>query len=698
MREMASKEARARHVGTAVGESALPAGAAVDVESYAIDLQVSLSPNRVDGTVVIEARSLTEGLASLDVGLHADLGITSIVTGVTPLSYSRTLNTVTITLDRAYSVGELIQVAITYGGTPPVTGFGGQAFKFSSHDTGPIISSLSEDEFATAWWPCIDVPSDKAIVSMDLTVPTGLVGVSNGVLVGTSSGPGTETFQWRHAYPISTYLVSVAISNYVMITDTYSPATGGPDMPVTHWVYPQEVADAEQDFIATVPMLEFFSGTFGEYPYVDETYGHALFTFGGAMEHPTVSSYGSALIRGDNFYDWVVAHELGHQWFGDQVTLSEWPEIWLNEGFATYSEVLWAEHLGGAPALRNWMLGLDSRPFCGTLYDPEASFCPLFGNTVYDKGGWVLHMLRGVTGEAAFFQGVRDYVSTFSFSNASTPDLRAVMEAASGLDLTAFFDRWVYQGGEPIYQWGWSAASTPEGWVTYVTIDQTQPGAPFEMPIDLRLQAPSGDLDVTVQNTAVPQDFVLPPVASQPTGVLFDPDLWILKSATTVVLDDLDSDGVPDTVDNCPGQSNASQGDIDQDDLGDLCDPDMDGDGLDNTLDCAPTDPSVQAVPSEVTGVLVSGIGATQLDWDPDAGGVATYDVLRGEVADLVVNGGTSGAVCFVSGLSAIQAVDSDVPAPGKGYHYLIRSINACGTGTLGTDWTGSIRSGPTCP
>ncbi len=696
-REMASREAGARHLGGAIGESALLPGSTIDVESYTIDLQVSLSPDRVDGTVLIEARSLTAGLTSMVVGLHSQLGITSIATGVIPLSYSRAGGAVTITLDRPYAVGELIQVAITYGGTPPITGFGGQAFDFDSHSTGPIISSLSEDEFATAWWPCVDVPSDKAIVSMDLTVPAGLVGVSNGVLAGTVSGPGTETFQWRHAHPISTYLVSVAISNYVMLGDTYTPVTGGPDMPVQHWVYPQLAANAAQDFIATVPMLEFFSSTFGEYPYVNEKYGHALFTFGGAMEHPTVSSYGAGLIRGDNLYDWVVAHELAHQWFGDMVTLAGWPEIWLNEGFASYSEALWAEHLGGAPALRNWMLGVYDGPYCGTVYDPEGGGCQLFGNTVYDKGAWVLHMLRGVVGDADFFQGVRDYVTGFAYSNASTQELRAVMEAASGRDLAGFFDRWVYQSGEPVYQWGWSAASTPAGWVTYVHIDQTQPGAPFIMPIDLRIQSPSGGVTVTVESTGASQDFALPPVASQPTGVLFDPDLWILKTSMAVPLGDSDADGVPDTADNCPEQSNAAQADLDADDLGDPCDPDLDGDGRDNAADCAPADPTAQQPPAEVTGVVASGDVSIRLDWDPDPGGSATYDALRGGIGDLLPQGGTAGAVCFAPGLPVTHVVDSDSPAPGEGVYYLIRSINACGTGTLGTDWSGSPRQGPAC-
>ncbi|HKQ98696.1 MAG TPA: M1 family aminopeptidase, partial [Candidatus Polarisedimenticolia bacterium] len=622
----------------------------VNVERYTIAIRVTPPPvRRVDGTVRTKARVTTAPITQITFGLYDVMAISSIVTSTgTPLTFSRGSNLVTVTLDRAYAPGELVDYTVAYGGTPPSVNFGGYAFSFTTHGalSAPIISSLSEHIFAPAWWPCIDRPDDKAIVDMDLTVPTTLTGVSNGRLINTIvNGDGTRTTQWRSDYPISTYLVSVAISNYVTWTDFYTPVTGGPVMPVQHWVYPEHETAAREDLNVTVPMLTFFSTLFGEYPFVAEKYGHAIFPFGGGMEHQTVTSYGGSLIRGDHRYDWIVAHELAHQWWGDAVGPDEWPEIWLNEGFATYGEALWSEYLGGPAALRNYVVSLDSRPFCGTVYNPVAP-CDLFGNTVYDKGGWVLHMLRHVVGDTAFFQGMRNYYTTYNGATATTGNFRAVMEAVSGKNLQAFFDRWVYQGGEPIYRNGWRAAQTPAGWVVHLRIEQTQAGNTFTMPIDVRVVTNTTTHNFVVQNSGAAQDIALPPIPLQPTGVSLDPDFWILRTLVAMTLPDADADGVPDTADNCTAVANPAQDNLDGDTLGDACDGDIDGDGRANASDCAPLDVTAADPPGgEATGVTV-GDASASIVWTMPAGSPATWtsDLVRGGLLQGRADGTTAAA------------------------------------------------------
>jgi peptidase M1-like protein/thrombospondin type 3 repeat protein len=697
VRRQESRDLRAE-VSRAAAASLAP-GSPVDVESYTIDLTVTPAATRVDGSVRIQARSLVNGLSSLDVNLYDVLSVASVMRGATALPYTRGGNILHVTLDRTYADGELVDIVVNYGGTPPSVGYG--AFTFGTHNggTAPIISSLSEPTYAGAWWPCIDKPSDKAIVAMNLRVPTGLVGVSNGLLAGTiQNADGTTTFQWHSGYPISTYLVSVAISNYATWTDYYTPVTGGPVMPVQNWVYPEHLAAAQQDFSVTVPMLTFFSSVLGEYPFLAEKYGHAIFPFGGGMEHQTATSYGAGQITGDNRYDWIVAHELTHQWFGDSVTLADWRDIWLNEGFASYGEALWWEHLNGAAGLRSYMASFDTRPFCGAIYDPPGA-CGLFGHTVYDKGAWVLHMLRGVVGDAAFFEGLRDYAAAFASGNATTADFQGSMEAASGAALGGFFSRWVYQSGEPIYNWGWSAAPTPAGWVTYVHIEQAQAGTPFDMPIVLRISTATGSLDATVRDSAASQDFVLPAVADQPLAVALDPDLWILKSTGTLLLPDADVDGVPDNVDDCPLAANPSQADLDRDGVGDACDPDIDGDGRANADDCAPADPSAQDPPTEATNLAITEDLAT-LTWDADPaqGTGVTYELLRGDPLDLIPAGGVTGAECAAAGLTQATAIDPQQPLLGGEYYYLVRKRNACGLGPLGNASSGIPRQAAACP
>ena len=669
----------------------------VDIDRYTIDLEVIPSQQKVDGSVRIQGRSLVAGLMQVDVNLRDEMNLTQVLLGPGPTGFTRGGHLLHVMLGRPYDVQEPFDITIDYDGTPPVTGFG--SFLFATHLSQPIISSLSEPNGAPTWWPCVDRPDDKAIVDMNLTVPSALKGVSNGLLVATiDNGNGTKTWRWRSSYPISTYLVSVAISNYVTWTDFYVPVTGGPAMPVQHWVYPEHEFAARQDFSRTVPMLEFLSNLLGEYPFVAEKYGHAIFSNSGGMEHQTVTSYGAGLIRGDNRFDWIVVHEMGHQWFGDSVGPATWNDIWLNEGFASYVEALWWEHINGPAGYRSYMSELDSRPFCGTLYAPPSS-CGLFGHTVYNKGAWVLHMLRGVMGDTDFFDGLRDYVVAFQEGNASTDGFRGIMETASGPSLASFFDRWVLQTGEPAYQWGWSAAQTPAGWVTYVRVGQTQAGAIFEMPIRVRVTTGSGSSDIVLQNTGRDQMFVLDPMPSQPTALALDPDAWILKTATMVAIADGDGDGVPDTVDNCPGVSNPAQSNIDGDTPGDACDPDKDGDGLFNIADCAPLDPLNQPPQTEVGGLQVLGGETAQLQWAPLAltEGVF-YDVLTGDPRDVPGAGGFGSATCLGSRLSASQTTDVRIPGLGASFYYLVRPGNACGAGPLGDDSAGSPRSSNACP
>ena len=692
------------------GTPPAPAPLTMNVERYSISILVTPpgAAGRVDGTVRIQARPVGGPATSLTFGLYSVLTLNSVSkTGAGFLPTLRSGNLVTVTLDRTYAAGELIDITVSYGGTPPPVSFQGLAFSFRTHGVGtpsqgPIISSLSEADFAPAWWPCLDRPDDKAIVDMDVRVPSSLTAVSNGLLVGNIlNGDGTRTFQWRSVHPISTYLVSLAISNYVTWTDFYTPVTGGPVMPVQHWVYPEHEAAARIDLDVTVPMLNYFSTTYGEYPFVAEKYGHAIFPFSGGMEHQTVTSYGGALIRGDHRFDFVVAHELAHQWFGDAVGPAEWPEIWLNEGFATYGEALWFEHLGGSAARMEYMQSLDSRPYFCPVYDPLPECSDLFDKTVYDKGAWVLHMLRHVVGDAAFFQGLRNYYTAYNGSNATTQGFRAVMEAASGKNLTSFFNRWVVQMGEPVYGFGWTAASTPDGWVTHVRIDQQQGGVAFEMPIDIRVFWSGGAQTFVVNNASFAQDVALLPVPGPPTQVVFDPDLWILKSLNVIALADGDTDGVPDTADNCNGVSNPAQEDLDGDGLGNVCDPDLDGDGRANGTDCAPADSTAQDPPAtEVATVTVGGGMAAEIAWTPLGGAPPTwsYDVLRGSLLALRSAGNLSGLACLAAAQPPLPYADSSAPIVGDGFHYFVRARNACGPGPLGSSSNGTPRPSPACP
>jgi aminopeptidase N len=539
------REARAEYL--IKGEAAFPAARMghllaspanlreYDARYYRLNLTIDEQQRTVSGDVTMVADSRVGSLTTVPLDFFDNMQVDSVVAAGQSVAFTHTDNILTVTLPNPVGPGGHFFVRVFYSGTPAQVGFG--SFGFDSHQGTPIIWSLSEPEGARTWWPSNDDPSDKAdSADVYLTVRDDLVATSNGALESTvDNGDGTKTYHWRERYPIATYLISVAISNYQSITDWYV-TTGGDSMEVTHYVYPESYDDALVSFSTTVSMIEAFAAVFGEYPFLTEKYGHAEFPWGGAMEHQCNTSYGTWLITGDHYFDWIVAHELAHQWWGDMVTCETWPDIWLNEGFATYSEAIWVESQGGLSAYLDYMRSIDyyssGGNFAGPVYDPNE----LFNETVYEKGGWVLHMLRHVLGDEAFFQALWDYGHDpeLVYGAATTEEMQAVFEASSGVDLDWFFQEWVYGANRPHYEYWWQSQDAGGQFEGTVHIDQVQTNAPtFRMPLDIEILTGSGRETFTVVDSLDSQEFLFT-VADAPTQVYIDPDGWVLKHVTQV--------------------------------------------------------------------------------------------------------------------------------------------------------------------
>ena len=236
---------------------------------------------------------------------------------------------------------------VYYHGTPGSSGFG--SFAFSSQGGNPAIWTLSEPYGAKDWWPAKDTPADKAdSADFWITVSTSLKAVSNGKLMSiVDNGNGTHTYKWKNSYPIAQYLLSMAITNYAEYTNYYhySPSDS---MPINHFLYPENLNSNISQLNKTPGMIEIYSQQFGQYPFINEKYGHAQFGWGGGMEHQTVSSMGG-------FSDGLIAHELAHMWYGDNITCKDWHHIWLNEGFATYGEGVIYENWYGKACYDNYI-------------------------------------------------------------------------------------------------------------------------------------------------------------------------------------------------------------------------------------------------------------------------------------------------------------------------------------------------------
>lgn len=426
------------------------------------NLSLDLDPEAADytGRVVMRYAPwiLNEPLLVMDV--YDELEVLAVADGDGPLTFDQYGDSLTITVPLA-KAGALDSVIVDFRGELLQANRDGLGvYTYANEDStimGPSIASFSEPEYSRAWWPCKDRPDDKAPATVEITVPDHLTAVSVGVLESeVDNGDGTRTFTWVESHPIATYLISVAVSDYVHFGGICN--TTHSSVPLDNWVFPHHYDWALIDFEPVCDMMAFLEGLVGPYPFNDEKYGHAEFMnlSSGAMEHQTATSYGTRLFNGERLKDWIVVHELAHQWFGDSLTPETWPDIWLNEGFATYSEALWREHLYGMDGDAEhggywWKMdrlrwGND---WIGqtTLFDPF----PVLDRVVYDKGAWLLHMLRGRLGDTAFFALLEDWATGGLRPEGvvNTDDFIELASAHAGGDLSGFFEPWLHEATVP---------------------------------------------------------------------------------------------------------------------------------------------------------------------------------------------------------------------------------------------------------
>jgi len=505
-----------------------------DAKYYKLDLNLNDTTQIVSGSVYIYAQALVNGFVNLELNFfdNPQMYIDSIKTNNTSLTFSWYGDIVHITLDQPYNQ-EPFDVTVYYHGHPLEGGL--QSFDWSSHGSPsvPVISTLSEPYFAQAWWPCKDIPQDKAdSADINITVRPDLIVASNGLLREVIDHGTTKTYKWHEKYPITTYLIMIATTNYTIFSNWYYPITGPDSMEVRYFVYPEYLSSAQDLYPVTPSMIEFYANTFGEYPFVEEKYGMAHFTWGGAMEHQTCTS-----ILYYWYSEYVIAHELAHQWWGDYITCQNWHHIWLNEGFASYCEALWYEHLYGIGYYHTYM-GNMKFTSGGTIYIQDTTNVDIiFGNIVYDKGAWVLHMLRHVVGDSVFFHILRSYYSDPRYAHASalTEDFQGICEEASGMDLDYFFQQWIYGTYYPKYRYSWIYELAGSGYYdVYLHIDQYQSTPPtyFSMPIDVTINAGGSDTTFVEFNDSLYKDLQFR-VLGSPSNLRLDKDEWILRSVSS---------------------------------------------------------------------------------------------------------------------------------------------------------------------
>jgi len=474
-----------------------------DIDIAFDDQLTEFKSARVQITVEVLAANLTK--LDFDFG---EMPIDSVAVAGKPARTERTSELLNVTLPQTATRGQRLDVTIAYHGHPK----DGMVFG-KDRDGNQSATGDNWPNRVHYWIPSLDHPSAKASVSFTISAPQRYEVIANGKFVTLTGNAATSHWKFDEAKPIPPYCMIIAANQGAVINS--------PDKSVTNLMYNVPQRDHEyapKGFSPAAPALAFFSQTIAPYPYEKLALIVGATQFGG-MENSSAIVFPSKVfdMRANDKtstrfgvparLESVVAHEIAHQWFGDSVTESTWADLWLSEGFATYFAGLFIEKEDGEEAFRAYMHDAAQKYFtyekqrAAPIHDTETQdLMKLLNENNYEKGAWVLHMLRMRLGDEAFFKGLRDYYAAHKEGNATTEDLRAALEKASGKPLKEFFARWIYDSGHPVYEWSSQALEQRDGSnLVTITLRQTQAGAAFLDPVPVTITSEGKTSRLTLQ-------------------------------------------------------------------------------------------------------------------------------------------------------------------------------------------------------
>ncbi|WP_030614521.1 M1 family metallopeptidase [Streptomyces achromogenes] len=413
-----------------------------DARHYDLDVAYAPDTGRLDGRTTLTARA-TRTLSSFDLDLQK-LEITRVEVNGRRAEFTRDGDEVTVTPRRVLPKGRDFTVSVTYGGVPEALGgpiVFGSDYGWMKTPDGVFVAC--EPNAASTWFPSSDHPADKATYDIRIKAPKGLTAVSNGRLVSTYDKGGSTYTHWRESKPMATYLATATIGKF----DVRTGRTPG-GIPVYVAIDPVLKGASSVDvYGVTSAVTDYWSQVFGPYPF-EETGAIVddMPEAGFSLEVQSKPAYSA--VRSET----TIVHELAHQWFGDSVSVAHWNDIWLNEGFATYAQWLWAEHQGTRSAHDSFRAGYDSRPADSSFWQVEPGAPErdsMFASAVYQRGAMTLQMLRERIGDPAFFRLLPTWTTLHRYGNASTADFIRLAERVSGQQLDDLFDTWLFTPGKP---------------------------------------------------------------------------------------------------------------------------------------------------------------------------------------------------------------------------------------------------------
>ncbi len=493
----------------------------VDVQHYIFRVTLNDASAEIAGETTVALKFVKDGVteAALDLASAADgkgMTVDGVSSDTGEVHFRHQADHLRLTFPAA-KANEVRQFTVKYHGVP-AGGLKTLANKFGDR----VFFSVNWPDLAHQWLPTIDHPSDKATSEFLITAPSKYQVVANGLLrEEIDLGDGRRLTHWKQSVPIATWLNNIGVAQFS--SRNFAHAAG---VPLQSWLFHQDRDPGIITFEEPLRRaIQFYNDRIGPYPYEKLAAVEAA-GMGGGMEHASEIFFGERSVNGRPASS-LVAHETAHQWFGDSVTESDWDDVWLSEGFATYFALLTTEHYEGRePFVAGLKRGRTSvftaegrMPGVAVVQDKPWKGIP--NQIVYQKGGWVLHLLRGQVGTEKFWAGIREYYRRYRDANASTADFRKVMEEVSGQDLGWFFQQWLYRAGSPALEGGWkfNAASHK----IEIDLAQTQSGAAFRLPLEISVAAKIA----AIQMTAKRQHFEID-CDREPAEVELDPDVWML--------------------------------------------------------------------------------------------------------------------------------------------------------------------------
>ncbi|MFH6603315.1 M1 family aminopeptidase [Maribacter algicola] len=503
-------------------QDSYPKNLSIDVRNYVFNLHLNDEDNEIEGEalITVDFKDKVEHFSLDLIGKSGEHGMEVIEvledSTITEYRYANDK----IIIRPKFNGPKTKTFSIRYHGVPErglvidTTKFGQRSF---FGDNWPNL--------ARHWLPCVDHPYDKAAVEFRITAPDHYDVVATGEKIEESNlNNGFKLTTYREPAPVAMKVVTIGVTKFA---SKLLGMVG--DIPVTAWVYPENRLDGFSDYAVSTDVMDYFVDHIGPYAYAKLANMQAKTQWGG-LENAGTISYFENSVTGKNEVEGLIAHEIAHQWFGNSASEANWNHVWLSEGFATYFSILYLENTYGDEK-RKEELVLDRKQ---TIEYYAKNPAPVVDNSIidplkvlstntYQKGGWVLNMLRHQLGDDIFWKGIRTYYETYENSNALTKDFQAVMESVSGKNLANFFSQWIFTKGHPVLKWNWNYRKGK----LVITIDQVQGHHIFDFPLEIGIQNGEAMKIELVEVNGASKTYEIK-VDSKPTDVILDPNVWLL--------------------------------------------------------------------------------------------------------------------------------------------------------------------------